>query len=373
MIRDFIFFSVDSIDDHEDCFSMSDFAFNFLPSSTDRDEVAVTGKEKVIPNNSSNEKKSSIKEQKERRPVEWISNLSELLLDRSQAEIVYHEVPLTIHDAGGSPLLSPLHRVDEETCSFVEPSSIKADKETWRKTDLEPGVYEGGMKVWECSIDLVIYLAKHSDLFLTKGHVLELGCGHGLPACYVLREGLRRRKESNSDASGQPLMVVFADYNDFVLKDVTLSNIVINTAHIQDAKQVIPHVKLVAGDWLELSDELRKGSTQDTSVPFDGKFDLILAAETLYSEEAARETALFVARHLCPDTGVALVATKRYYFGVGGGTDAFQEACKKSVLGTGMELRVDVAQVYDNGSGNIREMLQVKVERRFPVEELQES
>ena len=40
-------------------------------------------------------------------------------------------------------------------------------------------VYEGGMKIWECSLDLVKYLSETvADLHGKK--VLELGCGAGL-------------------------------------------------------------------------------------------------------------------------------------------------------------------------------------------------
>ena len=50
-------------------------------------------------------------------------------------------------------------------------------------SDLIPAVYEGGMKIWECSGDLVEYLGKKSrdDLDLSGKRVLEVGCGAGLP------------------------------------------------------------------------------------------------------------------------------------------------------------------------------------------------
>ena len=39
-------------------------------------------------------------------------------------------------------------------------------------------VYEGGMKIWECSIDLVKYLSE-TVVDLHGNKVLELGCGAG--------------------------------------------------------------------------------------------------------------------------------------------------------------------------------------------------
>ena len=47
--------------------------------------------------------------------------------------------------------------------------------------DLVSGSYEGGLKLWECSIDLLSYL---KTLELGPLRVLELGCEHGLPGIY---------------------------------------------------------------------------------------------------------------------------------------------------------------------------------------------
>ena len=43
-------------------------------------------------------------------------------------------------------------------------------------SDLVSGVYEGGLKIWECSLDLVHYIINNSEIFKGK-RVLELGCG----------------------------------------------------------------------------------------------------------------------------------------------------------------------------------------------------
>lgn len=44
------------------------------------------------------------------------------------------------------------------------------------ESDLVSGVYEGGLKVWECSLDLVDYIYANASLFENKT-ILELGCG----------------------------------------------------------------------------------------------------------------------------------------------------------------------------------------------------
>ncbi len=54
-------------------------------------------------------------------------------------------------------------------------------------SDLVSGVYEGGLKIWECSLDLVHFIANNPALIENK-RVLELGCGQGLPGiCALLR------------------------------------------------------------------------------------------------------------------------------------------------------------------------------------------
>ena len=82
------------------------------------------------------------------------------------------------------------------------------------QSDLLKGVYEGGFKTWECSLDLVGYLAEHLDL-VTNKRVMELGCGSGLPGIFALSQG------SN--------YVVFQDYNDYVLRFWTVPNLILNS------------------------------------------------------------------------------------------------------------------------------------------------
>ena len=50
------------------------------------------------------------------------------------------------------------------------------------------GVYEGGLKVWDCSFDLVDYIKMNRDSFAGK-RVMEIGCGQGLPGVMALKEG----------------------------------------------------------------------------------------------------------------------------------------------------------------------------------------
>lgn len=55
---------------------------------------------------------------------------------------------------------------------------VKAEKD---HSDLTPGIYEGGAKIWECTYDLLNYLVQNFDAKdWSKCTVLDLGCGSGL-------------------------------------------------------------------------------------------------------------------------------------------------------------------------------------------------
>ena len=54
-------------------------------------------------------------------------------------------------------------------------------------------------------------------------------------------------------------------------------------------------------------------------------------------------------------TGSALIASKRFYFGVGGGTYTLQTLVEAAGI-----LSYDVLQVYEDGHSNIREIVQLK-------------
>lgn len=55
-------------------------------------------------------------------------------------------------------------------------------------SDLLSGVYEGGLKVWECTFDLLNYLEGEGVCF-GGASVLDLGCGAGLLGIFALLKG----------------------------------------------------------------------------------------------------------------------------------------------------------------------------------------
>jgi hypothetical protein len=84
-------------------------------------------------------------------------------------------------------------------------------------SDLIKGVYEGGFKTWECSIDLVEYMATGmtADESLVGKKIMELGCGSGLPGIFALSQCGAAR-------------VDFQDYNMDVLTKITMPNVLLN-------------------------------------------------------------------------------------------------------------------------------------------------
>lgn len=106
------------------------------------------------------------------------------------------------------------------------------------QSDLVPGVYEGGLKVWEGSIDLSLFLIDDPILkeISKTGNCLELGCGHGFPGICALKIGFSS--------------VFFSDFNEEVL-DSTWRNIILNFP--EERMLADKDVKCFAGDWLGLS------------------------------------------------------------------------------------------------------------------------
>jgi len=194
-------------------------------------------------------------------------------------------------------------------------------------SDLIPGIYEGGRKLWECSVDLARFMTESQEIsnHLKGAKVLELGCGHGLPGICALLLGA-----TSAD---------FQDYNEDVIHDVTSMNV--NTNLLGTDKR---STRYFCGDWEMLIPVFESGA----------KYNIILSAETIYSPTNQRKLCALIESCLCPKNGIALVAAKSYYFGVGGGTRQFEAL----VLERG-KLDSKVARVLDSGAANKREILQL--------------
>mmetsp|Transcript_29020 Transcript_29020/g.64017 ORF Transcript_29020/g.64017 Transcript_29020/m.64017 type:complete len:307 (-) Transcript_29020:2360-3280(-) len=216
------------------------------------------------------------------------------------------------------------------------------------ESDLIPGVYEGGFKLWEGSVDLCKFLLNKYQLKgstfkgtdveneLQGKRVLELGCGHGLPGMLALMAGAD---------------VHFQDYNKVVLTSLTIPNVTANLNSLA-AGRPRPSCRFFSGDWLNIGEYL-------TSQGFGGYYDIILTSESVYSLESQRRLLECIKQVLQPPHGVVYVASKTFYFGVGGGTKSFREVVKRDGI---FEVKT-VSKVEEAGSGNVREVLEL----RFPA------
>lgn len=208
---------------------------------------------------------------------------------------------------------------------------------TERSSDLIPSVYEGGLKIWECSVDLVEYLLESGISFQGK-RVLEVGCGAGLPGIYALLQGAQ---------------VHFQDYNDDVIEHVTIPNVLLNLQQRLKSERCELKATAINFDLLETARRSCRFYSGDwgyllgfinPELASEMLYDVILTAETIYAVESHDKLYQFIKRHLKKPDGLAYVAAKTYYFGVGGGTRSFE----KLVLMDGV-FDVSVCKVCSTG------------------------
>nr|SVE82690.1 EOG090X0C09 [Daphnia magna] len=163
-------------------------------------------------------------------------------------------------------------------------------------SDVISGVYEGGLKIWECTLDLLDYLNKESVQF-DGLDVLDLGCGAGLLGMHALRKGAHS--------------VHFQDYNTEVLSLCTIPNVILN-----NNPDVKSKTNFFAGDWGSLHHKLKS-------------YDIILTSETIYNPENYRKL-IQIFEEMVKKNGVIYVAAKHFYFGVGGNVYEFEKLLRQN-------------------------------------------
>jgi len=165
-------------------------------------------------------------------------------------------------------------------------------------SDLQSGVYEGGFKVWECSIDLVRFLSSEEDnsscsSYFAGKKVLELGCGHGLPGIYALKCGST---------------VHFQDFNSEVIEQLTIPNVIANCFSLAKLDESIQaqsqwqrwdaRTKFFSGDWISVNNlmKMKKETLNPTEDNYE--YDLILSSDTLYDPHYYIRLCEFIEDHL---------------------------------------------------------------------------
>ncbi|KUJ11115.1 uncharacterized protein LY89DRAFT_739323 [Mollisia scopiformis] len=210
------------------------------------------------------------------------------------------------------------------------------------KDDVRTGIYEGGFKSWESSVDVVKVLHQRKDELLGGSRkYLELGCGTALPSLAVFQWLLERR-----NASGLSLHLGLADYNPGVLRLVTLPNLLLSWAKITqkglwepegeldiDSKLMEEFIAALQFDHIELYFFSGTWSPEFVHLVVETMNSnsahlTIVAAETIYSPTALKsfgETLMNLLTSMPDNLRTSLIAAKKVYFGVGGSMEDFCE------------------------------------------------
>ncbi|KAF4976925.1 hypothetical protein FZEAL_6460 [Fusarium zealandicum] len=279
------------------------------------------------------------------------------LLNQLPSKIAYSTLHVTLDD--GEAVKLPRRELwDVRVQLMAEEEDVAgAQSEGLGSHDVKTGVYEGGFKSWESSVDLVKVLAAKKALSALQQmplRVMELGCGTALPTLALFQWAMASQSEK------KPLSLILADYNPSVLQLVTLPNFILSWAlgntqlpALQDAFSIEGELELgpevlsafrqslvessinlsfVSGAWsqgfVDLVYTLPAGESQPSST-------LMLGAETIYSPfalQAFLETLFCILERERSTSGSeagAYVAAKRLYFGVGGSLDDFVDKARE--------------------------------------------
>ncbi|KAK9507409.1 hypothetical protein O3M35_007270 [Rhynocoris fuscipes] len=195
--------------------------------------------------------------------------------------------------------------IDNLEIQYFNPSTVLQDSSVNDSTiieaeknhsDLLEGVYEGGLKIWECTYDVANYLCTRCRNLITDKQVLDLGCGSGILGIIAYKLGAS--------------VVHFQDYNEGVIKHLTMPNVAIN------GDEILNKSKFWSGDW--------NNFTSINNI----KYDIILTSETIYNPKNYKKLLKVFKNFLKPD-GIVILGGKSYYFGVGGSMAQFQDIIKE--------------------------------------------
>ena len=184
----------------------------------------------------------------------------------------------------------------------------------------------GGHRIWQGSLDLISFVHEQNLPVSEKTVVVELGCGHGLPGVLMLRQGAK---------------VYFQDLNEDSLSKATIPTIVTNCGPDSISRYLsftcfYCRTKLICGEW-----------SQTASMIPEDHVDIILASDTIYTPETIRSF-ISVVNELSQPSTLIFIASQRYYFGLGGGTQALISMIEE------MKLPLEAEVVKTMGTDSIK-------------------
>lgn len=208
----------------------------------------------------------------------------------------------------------------EQTAPERDDAEAVLSQTITQNSDLITGVYEGGLKIWEGTNDLLRYVDDEGETFSGK-RVLDLGCGAGLLGILALKRGASE--------------VHFQDYNSTVIEQLTIPNVFLNCEDkggknredehnspalkrrcVEKNDTLVDRCRFFSGDWVSFLPLIR---SQDPTL----KYDLIFTSETIYNTDYY-PSLHDVFHKVLAEHGVVYLATKSHYFGVGGGLYLFE-------------------------------------------------
>ncbi|KAI6134757.1 hypothetical protein EV401DRAFT_1904658 [Pisolithus croceorrhizus] len=324
-------------------------------------------------------------------PMAWETEttrkpFSELSLDRMLETLpskISHS-PLTVPLSNGSTLAIPRRDLFDARFQLISQGTGEVESAESvelmsalqfldNPSDLVPLVYEGGLKTWECSLDLAAYLnGIDYGAKSTKTRILELGCGTTIPTLCILHDIF-----SSPPIEEREIDVHLQDYNASVLQLITVPNIILTWYHSSAAEtsrsnELEDHVESTLNITLQLLDDFKKsleayrihirlfsGSWENFDLGITGgNYDLVLTSETIYRLDSLPSLVHLMRRACLSDDHsgqyLCLVAAKAVYFGVGGGVAEFTQC----VEATNQEARVET--VLEKKSGLNREVMSVR-------------
>jgi hypothetical protein len=213
--------------------------------------------------------------------------------------------------AAPSPMVSTPGALPIAGSDLVK-AHVDADRVAPGGRDVIRGVYEGGAKVWECTLDVEHWIRGAGNGAISAAKVvIDLGCGAGILGCAVM--------QVNAASN-----LVFQDLNVEVLRQLTVPTIQLNCG-----SKALSRTVLLASDWRNLCKDV--SSVGSDTAWLKDSCDVIVSSETLYAESAY--PALIELLRLClTPTGIAVIGSKAFYFGVGGAASTFIEAANAGGL-----------------------------------------
>lgn len=369
-------------------------AFSFGFSGEDIDDAMDIDGPEVLTSTSKPETVKTVELSAEHKPT--LHSLESLLKDSIGVRMSYSNVGLNLSDRSKPEgVILPRRDLFDVKHQLMLRDNLTATEEILMgltNEDLRVAQYEGGLKSWECTYDVVEYLAttEAGQSYNQAQTILELGCGTGVPSLFILQQRL-------SQENSVPLRLVLADYNESVLKLVTVPNLLFTWLETLDSetrlgvlratsedssaiaearlgeaeitqdlidefskvlKQKSICIEFISGGWSpQFVDLLNTSVLGNSSIPVD----LVIASETVYSLDTLpvfTDTLLSIIEK--SPSVAALVAAKQVYFGVGGGVLEFEQTLDKHENVT----HSTVFTTTGNGQGVARAIVQVGAKQR---------